>query len=442
MRLLSLTGFSVQLFTGLLSPAAHAARVMCVRAASNTTFRLGLVAVITTLGVMACDRVNLTAPTGSTISLSVGQSVLPLGGQTTVTAVVTESAGTPVHNGTVVTFQTTVGSLNPAEATTTNGVATTTLVAGSTSGTATVHAFSGGARTGSGNSSSGGVQVKIGAAAAAGTISMQATPSSVSQSGGTVTVSAIVFDEASNPLPGVNVQFTSSSGSLSQTTATTDSSGTARTQLTTSQTATVNAIAGAAKGEVRVEASVAPTATVAASPSPATVGSPVAITVTPTNSSGRQVQSLTVDFGDGTSETRSNITGPASFTHTYQREGGVIISARLVDVAGNTGVASTALVVNRSQPTVDLTGPTTAVSLAAPTNGVAAFTVSAQATAGQPPIQSVVVRLSDGTVIYSGSAGGAFTWQFTTAGPKAVTATVTDAAGGVSTDSVIVNVTS
>src|SRR5262245_20825412 len=126
--------------------------------------RLWALAVATVAIGIACDTMPLTSPTGSTISLAVDKNVLPLGGQTTVSAVVIESAGTPVHNGTSVTFLTTVGSFNPVEAQTFNGIATTTFLAGSASGVATIHAFSGGARTGSGNSSAGGVTVKIGAA--------------------------------------------------------------------------------------------------------------------------------------------------------------------------------------------------------------------------------------------------------------------------------------
>ena len=401
----------------------------------NTTIRLSFVAVLSVIVVIACDRVPLTSPTGSTISVTVDKTVLPLGGQATVRAVVIESAGTPVHNGTTVTFQTTnVGSFAPPTAETVNGIASTTFLAGTVSGTATISAFSGGARSG-GNGSGGGITVKVGAAAASGNISVSATPPSVSQSGGTVTVTALVFDEASNPLPGVNVQFVASTGTLIATTATTDNNGIARTQLTTTQTATVTAVAGAAKGEVRVEVSAAPSVTITTT-SPATVGVPHPITVG--NSSPRQVQSVVVDFGDGTSDTRTNVTGDAAFIHTYQREGGVTITARVTDVAGNTGTSSKAIVVNRSQPTVDLTAPAT-VTLAS--GGVAAFTVAASAPPGQPPVQSVVVRLSDGTVIYSGSSGGAFTYQFTTTGPKALTATVTDTAGGTAIESAIVNVT-
>ena len=406
----------------------------------NTTIRLSFVAVLSVIAVMACDSVPLTSPTGSTITLSIDRNVLPLNGQATVRAVVIESAGTPVHNGTMVTFQAAIGSTSPVEAATVNGVATVTFLAGSMSGRGFIHAFSGAARTGSGNASSGGVEVVVGAAAA-GSISVSASPSSVSQSGGTVTISALVLDSSNNPLPGVSVLFSTSSGTLGSTTALSDSTGLARTTLTTTQTATVNAIAGAAKGETRVEVSTAPTVAIDVT-SPGTVGVPVPVLVTVTagsgNSSPRQVQTLTVDFGDGTAETRTNVTGPTAFTHTYQSGGGYTITARAVDVSGNTGVASRAIVVNRSLPTVTLTAPATVDF--SDTGGVAGFTVAATAAAGQPPIQSVVVRLGDGTVIYSGSGGASFTYQFGGTGTYAVNATATDSAGGVGTASAIVRV--
>ena len=322
-----------------------------------------------------------------------------------------ESAGTPVHNGTTVTFQTTVGSINPPTAETVNGIATTTFVAGQTSGVATIHAFSGGARTGSGNSSSGGATIRVGTAAASGAISVTATPSSVSQSGGTVTISALVFDEQSNPLSGIPVQFVSSTGQLSPTTATTDSNGIARTQLTTTQTATVNAIAGAAKGEVRVDVSTAPSVQITA-PDTAVAGVPVAVTVSTTSgntSAPRQIQTLEVDFGDGFVETRSNVTGSAAFTHTYSQARGYTISARAVDVSGNTGSAQKAIVVNRATPTVTETptDPTPAV------NTPIGFTVAATPGTNGPPIESWTAFVN-GTQVAAGSGpSGAFTYTFT-----------------------------
>lgn len=398
---------------------------------TSTTLRLWVLAVATIVVAIACDRVNLTAPTGSTISLSVERSVLPLGGQTTVTAVVTESAGTPVHNGTFVTFQTTVGSFNPPEAQTMNGVARTTFLAGSSSGTATIHAFSGGARTGSGNSSSGAATIRIGAAAAAGAISMSSSPTSVSQSGGTVTISALVFDEANNPLPGVNVQFVTGTGTLNPTTATTDSNGTARTQLTTTQTSVVEAIAGAAKGSVRVEVSSAPSVQIDA-PATAIVGQPVAITVktaSGNSSAPRQVQTLEVNFGDGIVETRSNVTGDSSFTHAYGRSGGYTISARAVDVAGNTAIASKAIIVN-SAPL-----PTVAVTMTDSTpqvNQIIGFTITGTpAASGGLPIESVRAFINGELVFSTSGSSGAFTKGFSGTGTYLITAEAIDSAGNV-----------
>jgi hypothetical protein len=402
-------------------------------------FRLYAIAVVTVLVVVACDSVPLTSPTGSTISISIDKNVLPLNGQATVRAVVMEVSGTAVHNGTMVTFTPTIGAVSPPEAPTVNGIATATFLAGTSSGTGTIHAFSGAARTGFGNSSSGGVEVKIGAAAA-GSMAVSAVPNSVSQSGGTVTVSALVLDSANNPLPGVSVLFTTSQGTLSSTTALSDSNGIARTTLTTTQTATVTAIAGAAKGDTQVTVSAAPTITINA-PDTGSVGVPVSMTVAVTggaNSSPRQVQTLTLNFGDGATETRTNVTGSVAFTHAYQQAGGFTITATAVDVSGNTGIASDAIVISRTQPTVTLTAPATVDF--SDTGGVAGFTVSATTAAGQPPIQSVVVKLGDGTVIYSGSNGGAFTYQFGGTGTYAVNATATDTAGGVGTASAVVRV--
>ena len=50
--------------------------------------RLFAVAALTIAVVVACDQMPLTSPTGSTISLSIDRSILPLNGQATVRAVV------------------------------------------------------------------------------------------------------------------------------------------------------------------------------------------------------------------------------------------------------------------------------------------------------------------------------------------------------------------
>ena len=390
-------------------------------------FRLYALAAVTIFVVVACDSMPLTSPTGSTISISIDKSILPINGQATVKAVVTEVSGTPVHNGTMVTFQPSIGSMVPPEAATVNGIATSIFMAGSASGSGVIHAFSGPARTGSGNSSSGGVEVKVGAAAA-GSIAVSSTPPSISQSGGTVTISALVLDSANNPLPGVSVIFTASTGTLSSNTALSDSTGFARTTLTTSQTATVTAIAGAAKSDVQVTVSTAPSVLIEA-PATAIVGVPIAVTITPQGGSGntspRQLQSVVVDFGDGGSQSLTNITGAFGVTHTYQRAGGFTISARSVDVNGNTGLSSRAIVVQAAIPSVTIT--------ANPQSGTAPFTtviaITASGATNGPPLQSVRAFVN-GEQVYSSTSGtGSFAYRVGSAGTYNVSVVATDAAG-------------
>ena len=85
--------------------------------------------------------------------------VLPIAGSTDITAVVIESAGTPVQNGTVVTFTSSLGTIEPREARTSNGQVTVRYVAGTQSGTAKIGAFSGGSKSED-------LEILVGAAAA------------------------------------------------------------------------------------------------------------------------------------------------------------------------------------------------------------------------------------------------------------------------------------
>jgi hypothetical protein len=408
--------------------------------------RLYALAVVTILAVVAvdvaCDRVPLTAPTASTINVTVDQTTLPLNGQATVRAVVIESGGIPVHNGTQVTFATTLGSFAPPTSTTVDGVATTTFLAGSISGSTKINAYSGGASTGSGNSSSGGVTVLIGAAAAK-TLAVSATPSTISQSGGTVTISALVMDESGNPLPGVNVTFSTDVGQLSSTIALSDASGVAKTTLATTQTAKVTATAGSATPkDVTVTVSSAPAVSITSSPTSPIAGQPVTFTVTKTSgntTAPRQVQTLDITYGDGTSESRSNVTGAAAFTHTYSNPGGYTVTARAVDTAGNTGIASSAIVVGYAPiPSVTISASPTNPTV----NGTVTVTVNPSAGNGGAPIRSVTVRTNDGTLLYSSSSSGSqqFATSFSSPGARTLTATATDAAGQTASSSIVVNV--
>jgi hypothetical protein len=98
--------------------------------------------------VTACESSPLVAPVASTISVFSSATALAPGGTAEVSAIVIEEAGTPVHDGTVVRFTATLGTVEPVEVETRDGVAITTFTAGTTAGTAQVAATSGGAASG------------------------------------------------------------------------------------------------------------------------------------------------------------------------------------------------------------------------------------------------------------------------------------------------------
>src|ERR1051326_3228228 len=70
---------------------------------------------------VSCQRVPLLAPSGSTITLTSSTNALPVGGTTQLIAQVIEPSGTPPHSGTQITFTTTIGSIEPAQAETDAG---------------------------------------------------------------------------------------------------------------------------------------------------------------------------------------------------------------------------------------------------------------------------------------------------------------------------------
>jgi PKD domain-containing protein/Big-like domain-containing protein len=273
-----------------------------------------------------CDKAQLLAPTQSTISLSAPTRVLPSNGTTPLTATVLEQAGTPVHNGTTVRFTTSLGRVDPVEAQTTNGIAITTFFAGPNSGIADIRATSGAAKA-EGDINL--VKITIGAAAV-NTVTVRANPSSIGPNGGTVELIATVVGENGQAVEGVLVSFNADQGSLGSTTAVTNSSGEARTTLTTSQQTIVTATAGTkTSSNLTIAARAGPAvtivcATIAAGGTCSSVqasgsnnNATVVFTVTK-GSTSPALRSATLDFGDGTAQALGTLAGgPATVPHTY-----------------------------------------------------------------------------------------------------------------------------
>ena len=275
--------------------------------------------------VPACDKMPLTAPTESTIQLFASGLSVPLNGFVDIIATVTEEAGTPVQNGTVVTFTTSLGRIDPVEARTHNGKATARLIADGRSGTAVVTAFSGGAEQAE-------LEIPIGAAVAS-SIVLSANPSSVGASGGTVQLTAAVRDEGGDPVRGVLVTFTTTAGTLSSTSATTDQNGEARATLSTTRQAEVTARAGGQEAQVTVGVQALPAVSVTVSPATPIEDEPATFTITVTPSAdGNPIQSISIDFGDGARLSLGNTSTTAS--HTYDTSGTYTVRVRVRDTEG------------------------------------------------------------------------------------------------------------
>lgn len=297
------------------------------------------------LALTGCDKVPLLAPTNTTIRLNVGLGVLPIAGSTEITAIVIESAGTPVQNGTVVTFTSTLGTIEPREARTTNGQATVRFIAGSQSGTAKVGAFSGGSKSDL-------VDILVGAAAA-GAVALRAGTPFVPATGGSTEIIATVVDTGGNPLRGAPVRFTTTFGELSQTSVLTNDEGEARTQLTTNVTAEVTARVGtgatAPEGKVTITARDLPSLAIeVSSPLGGTtttteVGLPVNFKLTPSANSG--IRSAVVDFGDGGVTRLGAVPAATTLSHTYNRTGSFTVTVTATDALGFSGTSSVVVTV-------------------------------------------------------------------------------------------------
>jgi PKD repeat protein len=351
-------------------------RLLSLLVLSVSPSRLALPAVlIATAFVSSCDKVPLLAPTESTITITVSTTTVPVNGTATLLASVTEAAGTPVHNGTQVTFTSSFGTVDPAEARTDGGVATARFLAGTLSGTATIGAFSGAARAET-------VEIRVGGAAAAAVV-VRADPQAISAAGGTSEIVATVLDDSGNPLAGVPVTFTTTAGQLNPGQSTTGANGEARSTLTAPRTATVTARAGAQTATVEVLAS-SPAVTIAVPTTGIEAGIAATFTITPVTG-GNGIRDVSLDWGDGTTPTRLGaIAGATTAVHTYARAGVYTITATVTDTQGIVGTSSNVVnVIAQSSIPVTLSATPNPVSVSsAAQQGLVTFQAQAGALGG------------------------------------------------------------
>lgn len=173
---------------------------------------LAAAAMAATSALITCSGVDFTAPPGSHMELIANPDFIDAhGGISVITAIVTEPAGTPVADGTVIYFFSNLGSVD-REGKTRDGIARVNLVADSRSGTARVTAMSGGPAVSASPSSSGStggnsdtVDITIGNLRAKRIFAF-ADPPRITDSRSTH-ISALVYDEWGNPVSSAPVLF-------------------------------------------------------------------------------------------------------------------------------------------------------------------------------------------------------------------------------------------
>jgi hypothetical protein len=167
-----------------------------VRNGKLTDVRRGLA--FLALGLLVGCQAILTAPADATMTLVVNPTFVPAnGGVAVVSALLVESIGTPVADGTVVQFFTNLGTIQE-QGKTNDGVARVNFVSDSRSGTATITAVSGAATQTA--------DIQVGSILPDHVV-VTASPSRITDSRSSQ-ITAIVLDANGNPVPNVPVFFT------------------------------------------------------------------------------------------------------------------------------------------------------------------------------------------------------------------------------------------
>ncbi|HXH07072.1 MAG TPA: PKD domain-containing protein [Vicinamibacterales bacterium] len=387
------------------------------------------------LAAVACEKLPLLAPTGTVITLYANSNFLPLNSSIEITAVAIEGGaapatgtqtgtgtstptagqGTPVHNGTVITFTTTVGRIEPQEARTRNGQVTVRLISGGQSGIARVRAFSGGAQSNE-------LQVKVGTAGVE-RILLSASPQSVPSSGGTAIITAHVEDEGGAPLAGLPVTFTTTAGTLNPTVATTDDGGDARTTLTTALEAQVSAAVGGKTAQaITIRVNPRSGVTITAPTTPPSAGTPAIFTIGVSGTAS--VRNVTVDWGDGSRQSLGALSGSLTISHIYRDPGTYTVTATATTALGDSETVATAVTVLPVQP------PSVIVNASDNTAIIGqVITFTATVSGNISPIQQYTWNFGDGTPVQV-TTGNQTTHAFPgPAGTYIVTVTVQQATG-------------
>jgi hypothetical protein len=193
---------------------------------------------------------------------------------------------------------------------------------------------------------------------------------------------------------------------------------------------------------VTVNISAAPTVVIRPPTTPS-AGLPASftITVTPAQTNGSAVRNLTVNWGDGTSDSFGAVTGELIASHVYADDGTYRVTARVTDASNNVNeVSTTVTIIPVPRPTIIVTPD----RQSAPGGSTITFSIRIEPPTGVG-IQSVVIDWGDGTSQSLGGVSGtvsvAHAFPAFPARTYTVTVTVTDTVGQTTSGTTVVSIT-
>jgi hypothetical protein len=324
--------------------------------------------IVSLLPAVGCDKATPVAPDGSILAISASPQKIALRGRSTITVIGRKPDGQPLNPGTEVRLTATLGSIDSIVTMDEGGTARATFQSDGRQGTATITATtgsgSGGGTGGGGGGGTGGgstsgpllasTEVQVGEAARS--ITLQPTPTTIPETGGTISLLALVRDASGQPLPNQGVNFTTDVGRLNSRGAIvqTNANGQARDTLTVTEAdlaGNVSAITVSAQTTGPEGALITSTFSIRVQG-----GRPVAsfafdrgstdlqVLFTDTSTGGVGGLTYSWDFGDNTS---SNAQNPA---HTYAAAGSYTVRLTVTDDSGQSDTATARITVPVTSP--------------------------------------------------------------------------------------------
>jgi hypothetical protein len=274
---------------------------------------------------LSCGKSGDVASGGSHLFLTANPQQISLSGTSTLTVTGADENGAPLPDGTQVSFSVTeAGRVEPSSVRLAQGRATSTYFATVFAGDITITATSGSIQASTTVTVADNIEQNV---------YVSASPETLPTGGGTSIISAVVTDGAGQPLQGIGVRFSTTSGTLASAGAVirTNATGVAGDTLNTTSDATVTATTDDGfNGQTTIRVGVGRIVChMSVSTNTPRIGQTVFFFDT-SDDPDSQIDRYLWDFGDGSLADGQNV------QHVYSTEGTFNVLHSVTDVLGNT----------------------------------------------------------------------------------------------------------